>query len=135
MAVLSASTACAAAQVRRVLCRVLRTSNNVPILAMLLWAAMTGGANCASEEFDSSSLEIPACRFEKALTSADCTRTLGDIKVVSYLGGPHAHDVVRHCEAVRSQLSRHVFGSKNTCRWNPKCEVVLHASRRKYLSA
>jgi len=55
--------------------------------------------------------------------------------VQSFLTGPSAVDVARHCELVCSQLRHEVFGLGTASRWQPKCRIVLHANRQDYANA
>ena len=54
--------------------------------------------------------------------------------VQSYEHGPSASKVLKLCEALRDELHR-VWGGKGLMdRWQPRCEVVVHASKKSYLS-
>jgi hypothetical protein len=55
--------------------------------------------------------------------------------VRSFVGGPAAADVAQQCESLSAQLRRDVFGLEATTRWQPKCKVVLHATRQDYATA
>ncbi|MEX0642380.1 MAG: hypothetical protein WD468_06750 [Pirellulales bacterium] len=55
--------------------------------------------------------------------------------VTSFVNGPKATDVAKHCEAVCSHLRTHVFDLPENERWQPKCHVIFHKSREAYTRA
>jgi hypothetical protein len=55
--------------------------------------------------------------------------------VQSFLGGPNAADAAQRCEQVCAHLRSDVFGIEERTCWQPKCKVVLHATRNSYLDA
>lgn len=75
------------------------------------------------------------CQCSTARTYQQCTAGSSGFVVRSFVGGPAAADVARQCELVCSQLRRDVFGLEAATRWQPKCNVVLHATRQDYASA
>ena len=77
----------------------------------------------------------PVCRCSIASAERQCSAESKDFVVRSFVGGPDAYDVVRHCDAVCAQLRANVFGLHEATRWRPRCRVVLHASRQSYLRA
>lgn len=46
-----------------------------------------------------------------------------------------ANDLARHAEALRTRLKSQWLGDAADADWNPRCQVVLHASRRAYVDA
>lgn len=81
------------------------------------------------------SLSIKTCSYRSAGSHADCGCHGSNFVVRSFVGGPRAADVARHCEEICAQLSSEVFGLKQSARWTPKCVVVLHPSKSNYLAA
>jgi hypothetical protein len=75
------------------------------------------------------------CRCSTALTQQHCAAESQNFVVRSFLGGPAASDVAEKCESVCGQLRRDVFGLGAAAHWQPKCRVVLHATRQDYLRA
>jgi hypothetical protein len=76
---------------------------------------------------------LPACGV--AQTRSQCTAESRNFKVTTFIGGPHATDVVRHCESICGELRRNVFGIGEPRFWQPKCQVMLHGTRQAYRNA
>lgn len=55
--------------------------------------------------------------------------------VRTYHGGPSAVKVNELCEQLRAQLQCSWLGAKSDADWRPRCEVVLHPTRARYLQA
>lgn len=55
--------------------------------------------------------------------------------VRSYLAQPQADEDARHCESLCCELHKTLLGEEKSRVWQPKCEVVLHASSSSYLRA
>lgn len=74
------------------------------------------------------------CRCARATSRKQCDSTSANFEIRSFLTGPVAADVARHCEEIRDRLRCDVFelGAAN---WRPRCVVVLHASRESYARA
>jgi hypothetical protein len=83
-----------------------------------------------SDAIDRDSL--PVCHCAAAGRASECTAASPRFVVRSFVSGPKATEVARHCEAVCSNLRSEVFHLPNEARWQPKCQVVLHASRGAY---
>jgi hypothetical protein len=47
----------------------------------------------------------------------------------------HAEDLARHAEALRTRLNSQWLGDLPDAGWSPRCQVVLHGSRRAYVNA
>jgi hypothetical protein len=75
------------------------------------------------------------CKCANAAKPDECAATSPNFVVRSYVGGPAAASVSEHCEQVRRQLGREVFDLDATDSWQPRCTVVLHASRQTYMKA
>jgi hypothetical protein len=71
----------------------------------------------------------------RAAIATDCAATSDNFFVRSYIGGPAATSVSEYCERVRRQLGREVFDLDAKDSWQPRCTVVLHASRQTYIKA
>lgn len=112
MAVCSAA-ACAFERLRRASRRLVRT-RKLPALLLVAIASV-------------------ALNSSRAWGESQHTST--NFLVRSFDGGPHATDVARHCEDVCRQLREEVFGLEPSARWQPKCMIVLHASRASYAAA
>ncbi len=78
---------------------------------------------------------LPVCRCSSAASQGDCLAESTEFVVRSFVNGPRAGDVARHCDTVCKQLRTDVFNVPDTVRWRPKCNIVLHATRKSYLSA
>jgi len=55
--------------------------------------------------------------------------------VRSYKGGPDAAEVAQVCEALRPRIQIKWFGKASAESWQPVCEIVLHATKGRYLHA
>ncbi len=55
--------------------------------------------------------------------------------VRSHRGGPSADQVARECESMRKQQQAKWLGEVSRDRWEPQCQVVLHAGRSSYANA
>lgn len=56
-------------------------------------------------------------------------------RVYSYKDGPAPQAVLQECHKLRSRLHRKWCGMRDTPRWYPPCEVVLHGQRKEYIRA
>lgn len=75
-----------------------------------------------------------------ATSNAGDTPSISDIcaassnfVVRSYRGGPDASDVLQRARELRDELQRVWFGGAVNTNWNPRCEIVVHASQSTYL--
>ena len=115
-------------------------SRRVPRLTLLLLATMVFGAvvlgtvpqRASADEAKTCSA---ACRCSVAKSRQQCSAECSNFSVRSFLKGPDAADAAQHCEQVCAQLRSDVFGVDESTRWQPKCKVVLHATRQSYLNA
>lgn len=55
--------------------------------------------------------------------------------VFSNCSAHDARDVAVHCERWRERLHSFWCGSSKTSAWEPRCRIVIHATRRDYLAA
>lgn len=136
MAVFSALAARAGRHRLRAICRLPLGPRQLLLAFAALLAvplAMVGRAAHAVESLEA--LSVRKCSYTPAAARSDCHNTQTNFVVRSYVGGPHARDVARHCEQICSHLKSTVFHLKSGARWNPKCLVVLHASKSSYLAA
>lgn len=76
-----------------------------------------------------------ACECATASRPDQCAAQSANFVVRSFVHGPAATDVAKHCERICAQLRREVFASDDSQRWQPRCVVVLHHSRSNYLAA
>lgn len=81
----------------------------------LLFVASTSTVSGASEV--ANSLHAESANFE----------------VRSFQGGPAAADVLQDCRELRADLQRKWLGDAPETSWLPRCEIVVHASRKSYL--
>jgi hypothetical protein len=82
-----------------------------------------------------ATLDFGACEWAYASSKRECDRSTNNFVVRSFVGGPNAEDVARHCQQVRARLQKEVFAVESPAGWQPKCTVVLHASRSAYMAA
>jgi hypothetical protein len=99
------------------------------VAALLLGAA--GHSASAAE----NALCVTACRCATANSRSQCLAESRNFAIRSYVGGPDAADVAAYCEKICAQLRTDVFGVDASNRWQPKCSVVIHATRPDYLRA
>jgi hypothetical protein len=78
---------------------------------------------------------LPECHCSRAELRKECQADSAAFVVRSFVGGPRAGDVAQHCEDACSRLREDVFNFSSEVRWQPRCRVVLHASRSSYLAA
>jgi hypothetical protein len=139
MAVFSALAVCADAHAERALCRLFQlrraSALTMSIVLFLGATATTIAADRESQESPSEACLIETCEWTRATAQADGTHTSTNFVIRSFRGGPHAADVARHCEQVCLRLRSEVFGLEPSARWQPRCTVVLHASRSSYAAA
>ena len=110
-------------------------SRSAPLAAYLVggtvaWCAL--GSIARAEEFQT---DFTRCQCAIAKRSDDCSRQTANFTIRSFVGGPAAADVAAHCERLRKRLCGDVFDLDAATRWQPKCVVVLHASRTSYARA
>lgn len=67
-----------------------------------------------------------------AAAAHECAATSANFTVRSYVAGPQAAAVARRCEHICAELRSQVFGIAPGTRWQPRCAVVLHATRDAY---
>ena len=105
-----------------------------PLTVLLLITIILGFAaqRASADEAETCSA---ACRCSVARTRQQCAAECSNFFVRSFLGGPNAADAAQHCEQVCARLRSDVFGVDERTRWQPKCNVVLHATRQSYLNA
>lgn len=99
-------------------------------LAMPCFGRLARGAGPAK-----SACLTAVCRCATAQTRDQCAAEFDNFVVGSFLGGPAAADIAQHCDLVRAQLRHDVFGLDGAARWQPKCRVILHATRQDYRNA
>jgi hypothetical protein len=102
---------------------------------VLLLVISVANADRALAEGQRGALEINECAYLKATNRSHCNCTRTNFVVRSFVGGPHAGDVARHCEEVCTRLGTEVFGLASAPRWTPKCSIVLHSTKTSYLAA
>lgn len=125
---------CAGSHIRTEPRRRLQLVSVVTCVTLLL--VLTCSRRVARGEGAAKSLcSCAVCRCSIAQTRQQCAAESGNFVVQSFLTGPSAVDVARHCELVCSQLRHEVFGLGTANRWQPKCRVVLHANRQDYANA
>jgi hypothetical protein len=56
-----------------------------------------------------------------------------DFVVYTHRGGPSAEQVIQQCRAIRQQLHNCWLGGTAMPSWEPRCRIVIHASRTSYL--
>jgi hypothetical protein len=81
------------------------------------------------------SLAFAACECASAKAPSECASTSANFTVQSFVNGPNADDVARHCERVCTRLRGEVFSIAAGTRWQPKCKVALHPTRDAYRRA
>src|SRR5262245_51535787 len=67
---------------------------------------------------------VPSSKFETA-----------NFRVCCHGPASQGQDLARRAELLRSELAKKWLGDSALTAWNPRCEIVLHASRRSYTSA
>jgi hypothetical protein len=77
---------------------------------------------------------------DDALGGNDCGKVVRvsaseSFVVRSYLGGPDAQEMLRHCEELRRKLEQTWLGEDGDVPWQPRCAVILHGSRPAYAAA
>ena len=77
--------------------------------------------------------EVP--KNGRSHASAPLTAITPSFIVRSYRDGPDADGVARMCDGLRRQLQTKWMGRASSAGWQPRCEVVLHATRSSYQSA
>jgi len=102
---------------------------------LLLFLISNATADRALAEGQRGLLEIKECAYLKATDRSHCNCTRTDFVVRSFVGGPNAGDVARHCEEVCTCLGKEVLGLTSAPRWSPKCSIVLHSTKAGYLEA
>jgi hypothetical protein len=112
-----------------------RRHDLLPLTLILVFLASGNIADGASPNQCRDRISLPTCTCSKAQSRHDCVAGSPKFVVRSFVDGPSAPDVAKHCEAVCSQLRTDVFNLPNDTRWNPKCRVVLHGSRASYQRA
>ncbi len=110
-------------------------SRRVRLLTILFLATMVFGFAGQRASADEAKTCSAACRCSVARTRQQCSAESSNFFVRSFLGGPDAADAAKHCEQVCARLRSGVFGVDERTRWQPKCKVVLHATRQSYLKA
>lgn len=75
------------------------------------------------------SLATPAFATEALSASS------ANFDVQSYRGGPAVAEILNRCESLRGECRRVWLDLQDEAAWNPRCSVVLHATRAGYLQA
>jgi hypothetical protein len=78
---------------------------------------------------------LPVCNCSTVASQNDSTAESSNFVIISFVDGPKATDVAKHCESLCSQLRVSVFDLSPNERWQPKCRVVFHNSRDAYKRA
>lgn len=80
---------------------------------------------------------VPDCHTRaEEHTSTPVYRAESDCFVVqSYQDGPVAGDVLSMCSTLRDRLRRLWLAERESASWQPRCQVVLHATRNHYAHA
>jgi hypothetical protein len=55
--------------------------------------------------------------------------------VYSHSAAPSAQQVLNECRSLRGEIHDLLYGNRSPDPWRPRCEVVVHASRRSYAAA
>ena len=55
--------------------------------------------------------------------------------VYTYRGGPTADEFIQRCEALREEIQKSWLATFEGAPWQPRCEIVLHATRASYSRA
>jgi hypothetical protein len=63
------------------------------------------------------------------------TAESGNFNVRSDRNAPPAEEVLERCERLRRELQRLWCGNVADAAWRPRCEIVLHSTRARYLCA
>jgi hypothetical protein len=102
---------------------------------VLLFLISVATADSALADGQRRPVEIKECAYLKATDRSDCNCARTNFVVRSFVGGPHAGDVAKHCDEVCTRLGKEVFGLASSPRWTPKCSIVLHSTKASYLAA
>lgn len=55
--------------------------------------------------------------------------------VYSHSTSPSAQQVLNECRSLRGEIHDLLYGDRSPKTWSPRCEVIVHTSRRSYASA
>jgi hypothetical protein len=134
MRILLARSVCAVTHARAEPRRRFRASPCL-IVAAVAVAGIFPRSVVIAETPDNPACVCTNCKCATARSRGQCAAQFGNFEVRSFLGGPAADDVARHCDQVYSQLCHNVFDLDPTTHWQPKCRVVLHATRQAYANS
>jgi len=104
----------------------LTLSNSIIVGERTLYAAPSDKAVCDC---------LPVCRCSIVTSRIDSNAESQRFVVTSFVNGPRATDVAKHCESLCSHLRTNVFDLPAIEPWQPKCHVVFHKSREAYTRA
>jgi hypothetical protein len=89
--------------------------------------------------FSLTLLTITACSLASALSADDSVTSSALVAnstyfvVRSHRGGPSAAKALEQCQSLREELQTKWLGNAEADIWQPRCEIVIHATRASYL--
>ncbi|WP_442483363.1 hypothetical protein [Aeoliella sp. SH292] len=103
-----------------------------PLQRWLFMAVFILSADAALVAIGCDSANCTCHQVTHAYQSRCWWASTGSFRVCSFKSANEAEQVARHCEKLRSELADLYSFETDKQKWQPRCEVFLHSSKRKY---